>query len=112
MFTGMPYLMFCFVSTATPERVKKQMLEKCTEGKRLKEEKVLLEKDMTGFLKYFRNSVIPQLVLRILSLNQAFCGKVGIYQYCANTTRNVLIIGSYSLMCIYYTNINRMQQMS
>lgn len=42
----------------TPIRAKKQVVEKYLEGKRLREEKVLLEKEMTGFLKFYKDTVI------------------------------------------------------
>jgi len=40
-----------------------------TTGKRLKEEKTLLEKEMTGFLKYYRDTIIPGIEARIAALN-------------------------------------------
>ncbi|PFX21976.1 hypothetical protein AWC38_SpisGene13533 [Stylophora pistillata] len=51
-----------------PLRAKKQVVEKYLEGRRLTEEKVLLEKEMTGFLKFYKDTVIPEILSTIESL--------------------------------------------
>ena len=43
-------------SAETPVRAEKQVIEKYLEGKRLVEEKVLLEKEMTGYLKFYKDN--------------------------------------------------------
>ena len=52
-------------------------MEKSEDGKRLKEEKVLLEREMTSFLKYYRDTIIPQLESRITALNEVLRGNNG-----------------------------------
>lgn len=51
-----------------PLRTKKQVVEKYLEGRRLTEEKLLLEKEMTGFLKFYKDTVIPEILSTIESL--------------------------------------------
>lgn len=59
----------------TPIRAKKQVVEKYLEGKRLREEKVLLEKEMTGFLKFYKDTVIPGLSTSIDRLTAVLNGR-------------------------------------
>ena len=68
------YIKLFTLFAGTPVRTKKQVVEKYLEGKRLREEKVLLEKEMTGFLQFYKDSVIPGITSKIDSLTVALNG--------------------------------------
>lgn len=51
------------------------MVEKYLDGEPLKEEKSLLQKEMTGFLKYYRDVIIPGIEARITALSASLLGK-------------------------------------
>lgn len=65
---------FIFV-VEMPIRAKKQVVEKYLEGRRLTEEKVLLEKEMTGFLEFYKDTVIPEILSTIERLKAVLQGK-------------------------------------
>ena len=67
---------FLNLRTGTPIHEKKQLVEKYLEGKRLKEEKALLEREMLGFLKYYKDAVVPAIDARLTYLAAVLQGKV------------------------------------
>ena len=68
------YIKLSTLFAGTPVRKKKQIAEKYLEGERLREEKVLLEKEMTGFLQLYKDTIIPGITSRIDSLTVALNG--------------------------------------
>ena len=68
------FFIFFFYFLEMPLRSKKQVVEKYLEGRRLTEEKVLLEKEMTGFLKFYKDTVIPEILSTIESLKAVLSG--------------------------------------
>lgn len=66
--------LFNFFFLEMPLRTKKQVVEKYLEGRRLTEEKLLLEKEMTGFLKFYKDTVIPEILSTIESLKAVLSG--------------------------------------
>ena len=69
------WTVFASVIAETPVRVKKQLVEKFLDGERLKEEKALLEREMVGFLKYYRDNIITRIESRIANLNGLLVGR-------------------------------------
>ena len=69
------WTVFSSVIAETPVRVKKQVVEKYLDGERLKEEKALLETEMVGFLKYYRDNIITRIESRIANLNGLLVGR-------------------------------------
>ena len=65
---------FYYYYLEMPLRAKKQVVEKYLEGRRLTEEKVLLEKEMIGFLKFYKDTVIPEILSTIESLKAVLSG--------------------------------------
>ena len=69
------WTVFASVIAETPVRVKKQVVEKYLDGERLKEEKALLETEMVGFLKYYRDNIITRIESRFANLNGLLVGR-------------------------------------
>lgn len=70
------WTVFPSVLAETPVRVKKQVVEIYLDGERLQEEKALLEREMVGFLKYYRDNIITRIESRIANLNGLLVGRV------------------------------------
>lgn len=68
------FFLFFFYFLDMPLRAKKQVVEKYLEGRRLTEEKILLEKEMIGFLKFYKDTVIPEILSTIESLSAVLSG--------------------------------------
>ena len=69
------WTVFASVLAETPVCVKKEVVEKYLDGERLKEEKALLEREMVGFLKYYRDNIITRIESRIANLNGLLVGR-------------------------------------
>ena len=59
----------------TSVHAKKQVVEKYLKENRLREEKVLLAKDMTGFLTFYKDTIIPGISTRIDTLTAVLNGR-------------------------------------
>ena len=71
---------FIFV-VEMPIRGKTQVVEKYLEGRRLTEEKELLEKEMTGFSKFYKDTVVPEILSTIERLKAVLQGKRTVFPF-------------------------------
>ncbi len=76
-------------STAVPTRTKRLVVDKYMEAARFKEEIKLLQKEMIGFMTFYKNNVLPSLANKQEQLQELLKGTFIVTQSVSQASQSV-----------------------